>query len=355
MYLKRIADEISALVNDTTLGSTGTNYSRTKMWIRDCYFNDILARANNWWFLRKIGFIQTAVAISAGTISVTKGSATVTGSGTAFTTAVNSRLLIVGGKSARIDASGYASATSLTLDYEWEHDSTSGAAYVIVKDRYALPRWLDPKRILNIKPNGYAQLKGYSSQEIDALHPNKASYGTPTKFSVIDKIRNEYSTGTVTLTSSSKSVTGSGTSWTSTDPALEQFDKLTVGTNAYTISSIDSATAITLFENASASESASTYVALMDRFYIELYPYPTELRVLAVLGTTLPPQLDDDSDVSMLPDEFYPLLVKGGYIRALKHNGDGGVTTEIAEFNSSLKRLMATNNRDDYRSESWWK
>lgn len=353
MYLKRIADEISALVNDTTLGSTGTNYARTKMWIRDCYFNDILARANNWWFLRKVGFIQTVASITTGTVTVTKGSTTVTGSGTSWTTAVNGRLLIVNGRTARISA--YVSATSLTLDYEWEADTSSGASYVIVKDKYALPRWLDPKRILNIKPNGYRALEGRSSQELDALYSNKAGYGTPTNFVVVDRQRTEYSTGTVTLTSSSKSVTGSSTAWTSTSPALEQFDKLTVGTNAYTINTIDSATAITLFENASTSESASTYVALMDRFYIELYPYPTELRVLAVLGTTLPPQLDDDSDVSMLPDEFYPLLVKGGYIRALKHNGDSGVTNEIAEFNSSLKRLMATNNRDDYRSESWWK
>lgn len=353
MYLKRIADEVSALLNDTTLGSTGTNYSRTKNWIRDCYLFDIISRCNDWWFLRSEGYIQTQEEINDGTVTVTNGSKTVTGSSTAFTSSVNGRMFVCNGKAMRIAASGYSSATSLTLEYEWQGDSASGASYTIVKDKYALPRWLDPKRIFSIKPVDSRNLVGKSQDEIDGLYPSKSSVGDPKYFSFVNRERTTHETGTIEVTLGSKTVTGTSTSWDST---IEQYDKLSVGANTYTVDSVNSSTSISIFENPKTSASSgSSYSVIKDRFYIELYPYPKELKVYKVSGSTIPPILEDDSDVSYLPDEFYGLLVKGAYIRGLKHNQDPGVTKEIEEFQFMLKRLISLNNRDDYRTESWWK
>ena len=39
MNLGTICDEISYLVNDTTLSSTGTNADRTKAWVREVLFS----------------------------------------------------------------------------------------------------------------------------------------------------------------------------------------------------------------------------------------------------------------------------------------------------------------------------
>ncbi len=58
MYFKDIVDQVGNAINDTTLKSTGTNASRTKSWIQQFYFLDLLPR-RDWTWAQKQGTITT--------------------------------------------------------------------------------------------------------------------------------------------------------------------------------------------------------------------------------------------------------------------------------------------------------
>lgn len=353
MHVKKIADSVAALTNDTVLGSSGSLYERTKSWIREVVNLDILSTRADWWFLRKVGQVSGADEIAGGTVSLTKGSRTVTGSGTSFSSAINGRMLVTGGKAQRIATSGYSSSTSATLETEWEHDSVSGASFSIVKDRIALPRWIDPKKVVKVALKGYGDLTGISSNDMDIKYSARSSLGDPRRYAFTDRIRTNYSTGTVSGTVGAYTVNGSSTAWTSS--SLEQGDILRIGSDAYTIKSVDGDTSITVYEAITSTFSASTYEADLDRFYIEVYPMPQSIKNFAVLATQAHPPLERDSDTLMFPDDFVDLVTKGVYIKALKHNQDPGYEGEYMEFLRGLKSLQNRNARDDYRTESWWR
>lgn len=91
-----------------------------------------------WSWLLKEGAITTVAEYSTGTVSLTQGSATVTGSGTTFTSAmVGRRFRSSDGTQYTISA--YVSGTQVTLSTAYAGSSVSGAAYRIYQDVYSLP------------------------------------------------------------------------------------------------------------------------------------------------------------------------------------------------------------------------
>lgn len=210
MNLGTICDEISYLVNDTTLSSTGMNADRTKAWVREVLFLDIYTLCTDWWFLKDTGTISTVNGTSV----------------------------------------------------------------------YSLPNQVpNAKNLREVYINGSNKMQGISSFEATDL--TWSSTGEPTKF------------------------------W--------HYDR-TSGT---------------------------------DR--IKFYPTPDAVYTVNVTGITTPSSLTDDDDEPTLPSEWHYLLVKGGVVKALKHNQDPNLEVEMAEYQAALKRLCAQNNRDDYRTDSWWK
>jgi len=189
MNLGTICDEISYLVNDTTLSSTGTNAARTKAWVREVYFLDIFTLRNDWWFLKTSGTFNTVVGTTV----------------------------------------------------------------------YSLPNAVP--NVKNVK-----KIVDADDYEIGFTHYDRSS-GT-------------------------------------------------------------------------------------DRIEIDFTPASVE--ALKVIGIDVPASLTDLTDTPTLPEEWHYLLVKGGVVKALKHNQDPNLEVELAEYQAALKRLCAQNNRDDYRTESWW-
>jgi hypothetical protein len=210
MDLQTICDEVSYLANDTTLGSSGVNYARTKAWVREVYYLDILSLRSDWWFLKGTATLNT----EAGT------------------------------------------------------------------NQYALPNGIDIKKIREISYNGGA-LDGKS--EHDALNSglDLNSLGEPKVFWHVFR--------------------SSGSDW------------------------------------------------------IQLFPTPDAIYELNISHIPTADQLTDDSDVPSLPAEYQYLLVKGAYIKALKHNQDPNLELEMQEYQAALKRLVRDNARDDYKTDSWWK
>lgn len=190
MDLATICDEVSYLVNDTTLSSTGSNSARTKAWVRECYFLDIFTLRTDWWFLKVNPTFNT----------------------------------------------------------------------VIGTDVYSLP---------------------LATPNIKQIRKIQDSEGN--------------------------------------DVAFEHYDRSSG----------------------------------LDR--IKLDDVPDSVKALTVVGIDVPASLTSNTDVPTLPSEWHYLLVKGGVVKALKHNQDPNLEVEMAEYQSALKRLCAQNNRNDYETDTWWK
>lgn len=279
MYLKEIIDKVGDAVNDTTLKSTGTNANRTKSWIQQFYFLDLIPRVD-WNFTRK----QDTFTTTSGT------------------------------------------------------------------QRYNLPRWIDnPTRIDNIiHPTSYAKLSQSTLDDVTGKY-DLTVYGTPVEYVLSPRVRTTYTTGTVTGTSALKVLTGSGTSWLSSN--IAQFDYIQIGSYAYTVNSVDSNTQITVFEDLLSSVAATTYTAVMDRWQVDLFPVPSSTLSMIIYGKQLAPRLDDDFDIPILPDNYHWILVKAGVVKALQHNQED-YSGEAIELEMAIKRLISEDQSEADRIES---
>lgn len=91
-----------------------------------------------WHWRRAVGFVSTVAPYTTGTVTLTNGSTTVTGSGATFTTAMVGRKIALTYGSPWYTISAFVSTTEVTLDRAYVEDTTSGATYVIYQDLYAL-------------------------------------------------------------------------------------------------------------------------------------------------------------------------------------------------------------------------
>lgn len=248
MYLSEIIDKIGDAVNDTTLKYNGVNSNRTKSWVQQYYFLDLIPRVD-WKFTRK----QDTFTTTSGT------------------------------------------------------------------QRYNLPRWIDnPSRIESIiHPTSMDKLPQSILEDVTGKY-DLTVYYDPTTYVIGPRTRTNYTTGTVTATSSTKTITGSGTSWESSN--IAQFDYIQLGNYVYTVNSVDSNTQITIFESLLESVATSTYIAVLDRWTVDLFPVPNATLNMIIYGKQLAPRLDDAFDIPILPDNYHWILVKAGVVKALQHN-----------------------------------
>lgn len=346
MYLRQMADEVSFLANDTTLGSSGTLYPRTKSFLRQAYFNDILPKQSDWWFLRRAYELQTVEEISR-TVTVTKGSASATA--TSSISSVDGYMLVLDGHAQRISTTA---GTAITFEKAWEHESVTGGSAKIVKDRYDLPAWLTVKSIREMKLQGARQpLEQLGAQQFSNYASEHAAINDPKHWTHEDTVRQEYSTGTVSGSINTTTLTGSSTAWTSSD--LQEHDYIKSGNYAYRIKSVDSDTGITLYDALKETLSGASYTASYDRDRIRLYPFPKNLKNILITANDLSDPLQNDSDIPRLPEMYHWIMVRGAFVRVLKHNQDPGYRQEFAEYQKDILDLIARNNTDS-RTDSWW-
>jgi hypothetical protein len=105
-------------------------------WIQDTYA-DVLAELS-WSRQQKQAILQTVAPYETGTVEVTEGSASITGTGTVWTAAMTGRQFHVVGRNESYTFTR-ASDTTATLDRAYEGDTAATASYEIFKSTYALP------------------------------------------------------------------------------------------------------------------------------------------------------------------------------------------------------------------------
>lgn len=277
LYLKKAADIIADRVNDETLSSDGENYARTKNFINEFLFLDLLPRAN-WKWAKRESTITTVVGTQ----------------------------------------------------------------------RYNLPRWIQSPSKINeiIHPVSYRPLVQQTEKDVAGRYDTSGN-GDPAEYVIGPRTRSTYTTGTISATVSTNTITGSGTSW---DGELEENDVIQVGSYAYTIASVDSDTQVTTVESIVTAIAAGTsYTGLKDRWTIDLYPVPNAVRIFPINAYGIIDELVNDSDVPVLPDQWHHILVKGGVVLALKHNQDD-FSTELQEVEMDIRKMIRENDAEnDYQ------
>lgn len=147
-----------------------------QQWIIDRYRT--ITENYLWSFKIGEGTFYTPAAYDDGTITMTNGSATVTGSGTTFTSGMIGRQLMVSGFVFTITA--FSSATSITVDKNWYGNTASSLAYTILQ-AYITPSDSDFHSFISVidPANGWRLRLWYNSTELDIIDARRSSVGTP--------------------------------------------------------------------------------------------------------------------------------------------------------------------------------
>lgn len=275
----------------------------------------------DWPYYMQSYVLNTVATYTTGTAQVTNGSSIVTGVGTTFTSSMVGRKFRHSNESSYYYILSYQSVTQITLKspYQGATDST-GSSYTIYKDEYRLAPDVDKyKKSIQIQ-NGVA-IQDIPITTFDNIFPTPQSYADPNLAMMIGTKLDTYSTGTVSATIATKVITGVGTSWTTVE-GLGRLSDILVGTNRYTVKSVDSDTQITVYENIVSTVSTNTYTITLNNLVLQYYPVPNIQENIYYRAFRVPDVLANDYDIPDMPHSFHWLLVYGALSFVYLQKGD---------------------------------
>lgn len=297
-----------------------------------------------WPFLWTSDFFQSVAPYETGTVTATNGSPTITGVLTVFTSAMVGRKIRINNESGYYTIKSFTSTLVITLDENYTGTTTAGLSYSIYKDEYLLRGDLDAQKRIRNSENGYA-LFSMSATEFDSQYPVPIGSGAPALDVYLGSAVKTYTTGTVSASSGSRTLTGSGTSWTTAE-GLSRGTKLKIGTLLFTVNTVDSDTAITMYEITTAAITAlTTYTAILDNVIVELHSIPDSVLTFYYRFQRVPAVMDADNDLPELPHPMQPLIRLGMLPTLWRQKGmtDKAVSDE-ATFAKELATWIAKYN-----------
>jgi hypothetical protein len=161
-----------------------------EQFIRDRY-RRILER-RDWSALRREGEFQLNAQKTAGTVAITRGSTTVTGTSTAFASTDVGRQFKAGSDAPVYTISAYTSSTSVSLDRAYGGATVTAATYRIFDGYVTAPT--DFLRFISVSdPQQGCRLHHYITfDELNSMDPQRTTFGTP--YLLADRIFNSAST-----------------------------------------------------------------------------------------------------------------------------------------------------------------
>lgn len=169
--LETVRDALGKIVDHTAGYVT---WSEAKI-VANTAYQKIL-NANEWsWTVQGGHAIQTVAAYTTGTVTVTKDSKTITGSGTTFTAEMVGRFF-AGPNGTYIEIAAFASTTEVTLKHDYVAATESGASYSIWKNRFSLPD--DVRQVLSLSAPSWS-LEERTWASVDQLDQDRDRTGTP--------------------------------------------------------------------------------------------------------------------------------------------------------------------------------
>lgn len=253
-----LSDFITRVADDSNVNSTITSVSARL--IRET--NRICSEVWNgfrWSFRWRNYRIVTDTDVTAGTLTATNGSRTIVGVGTAFNSNQVTWHISFDNDSIQnwYKIRAFTSATQLELDVPYQGTTGSSKKYTMRHFDYVLPT--EPWDLGSvIVTNDRRAIPILEPTSIDIIGPVPFYKGYPNAVALYssDFKATVYSTGTVSGTINTVILTGVGTLWLSN---IYPGDLVTIGTNFYTVLSVDSDTQITLYNQQQVTVAASTY------------------------------------------------------------------------------------------------
>lgn len=320
----RFTDIISDIETVAALGST--RRSTLKRAVQQYLFE--YAGAYDWPHYRDLGTITTIDDYTTGTVTVTNGSRTVTGSGTTFTASMVGRKFRVGSENAFYYIESFTSTTVVTLRDIYQGTTQSAGTYTIFQDEYKLDA--NTHKLLDLRQiEDSWMMIGLSYLEMDRWFPDPDTLNDPTYFSIIGRRDDRYTTGTIAITANSRTLTGTSTEWLSV-PGLSRGTRIAIDDTGevFTVNTIVSDTSITVYELPATTDSSSAYRMYLNNLIVQLRDTPDAQKNLYYRKQRIPYPLYNDFDEPDLPREFHYGLVWAGLIVGYGLLGNTGASQE---------------------------
>ena len=211
------------------------------------------------WSFRKREYpLALTPVVQSGTVTATTGSQTVTASGTPFLSTHTDAWINFTADTTeawyRVEAVN--SSSSITIAPAYQGTTASGKAYFLTKSDYLLPSEVRDTGSLLVT-FGRSDLGLYFNRS--DVFPSNAT-GSPTSVEIFnqDPLERTYTTGTLSGTINTVTLTGVGTAWLAN---VSPGDSLVIGTdtNTYTVFKVDSDTQITLYNKLVNAAVTQTY------------------------------------------------------------------------------------------------
>lgn len=305
--------------------------------------HDIHSRySGRWQGHYREGWLPLVPIYSTGTVAVTQASRTITGDSTSWTSAMAGRKFL-GPDNRYYKIASVASTTSLILTEPYQGDTVaSGGVYQIWKDEYTLyPDVFSVVDFINYDLKEQIVEDFSKHSRITAPHPTNVE--SPQSFTVLGRHpgSSAYSTGTVSGSINTKTLTGAGTSWLGN---IYPGYAITVGGYTYHVYSVDSDTQITLYQNLVAAVSAlTTYTAKGSNCLVIRFKYPTAQSMVSYgyYSKMYPVLCDYDEDWLM---ELYPHLILDGIMKYdfLDKNDPVRASQAAQLFENSIKNAQVS-------------
>jgi hypothetical protein len=332
MKLLDLAKEVAALAGYNITGTDAQAVANKARAIRriNQVRTDIASRfAGRWQGLYREGWLGLVPVYSTGTVTVTLDSRTVTGSGTAFTSAMVGRKFL-GPDSAYYKIASVTSGTVLILTEPYQSATASGASYQIWKDEYVL--YPEANSIIDfvnyIEPG---QMIEDFNRHSRMLAPRATANETPKTFVIVGRQQTvgEYSTGTVTGTAGSRTLTGTTTAWLGN---LYPGYELTIGSTTYHVLKVNSDTSLELYQDITTSITTSAYSARGRNALVVRFLKPSSQTVVSYAYNAKVYPLVDDDDEDWIAELYSHVLLDGVMKYDYLDKNDAVRASQAAQF-----------------------
>lgn len=307
----RVANRLNKNANDSIVAT------RIKNHINDTCLEKWNSYA--WSFRYRDYPLVLSPVVTTGTVTATNGSQTVTASGTPFSTTTHVGAWIQfteDSTQAVYRVQAVASTSSLTIEPAYQGTTGSGKSYRLCVTDYLLPSEVLDTASLSVSYNGRPLSMSHQLTTNEYLAPVLTS-GTPTSVTVFNRriTSSSYSTGTVSGTINTSTLTGVGTAWlTNVMPG----DEITISgdTNIYKVYAVNSDTSLTLYNLLVSAASGAAY-STSRQFgkVLRITPCSDTSYVCYVKGLRAYTPLLNNSDVNELLYRYPHAVVEGAVWR----------------------------------------
>jgi hypothetical protein len=253
------------------------------------------------------------------------------------------RKIRVAGENAYYRIKTVGSTTSITLEVPYQGTTKTLAlgtnpTYSIYKDEYKLPADCDTYKVLRQIENARSMIS-LEATAFDIVEPAPEATGSPAFEIMIGTRLDVYTTGTISGTINTSTITGASTLWTSVE-GLGKGSKITIGSYVYTVKSVDSDTQITIYEKQVVTSAVlTTYIVSLDNMVLQFFNIPDSIENIYFRYQRTAFPLVNDQDIPDLPDKYHWILVHAGSIWAWLTKDKARSDIEQTIFEAAIQQM----------------